>query len=1008
MYILGFYKFLSKNLLHFHWSRISIYWVYSSFMCKLTSDVSLFWGENMFRDSFYKIISYLKSKILTIKKYPEKWQNILFCEGICLSREQNILSADVYQYNALSDGIKKIYTNDDELTEYGDRGILDPNSVSYFNLFINGVLQPKVNYEIEEGLLTLKTEDVPLKNSPIIVTFVTFKCRKSSGLNSAKARGLLPSGGISIGPVTDINIDIQNTVYSYLRLDRAIVSGPSSVSTGNIAVWEFVLTISNISNMPIGNIVVSDTILLDSILNIKNLSSSGGNIIIEGNIINWNIDVIYAGQSATATFGIEGFFKAEGIRPISRGFSIGNNSSDIVTTNIVSGIPIDVSKGLDIIKTIVSGPTEINVGKTGKWRIEIKLHNFSNDNVSNIIMTDDLSVENIENVKFISISHGTADLVGNKILWRIDTLEGSEISVLTADITGSFNIEGFRDLNTAQAVGDLNNNEIFSNPSQDFRIVVLPDTDPVQEQILLQIFISNEPLAGFPGKSEEWDFTLKVTNTANDVLRNIIITNYILLDEINTMHDPSIPSGDISVYNNTVIWNIKELLPGESLMASFKVEGSFNATGLRSLSRAIATALNINSNCCVISNISSGPSIRILDYMNDLKRTCIIVDKVFSEYKQRICFEDINVDVGDDNFENIVFKPGFIKENTLIITDIENRPDFKRVRFIIKVPFEITTLGNNVIKGCLPDIHKDIVMFIPEARDEFTFDIIIETASKLLNTPIKLDNQLNFAMGVFIIIKTTGKIQLLIPSFELYPESPVCEEFAEDSACNAFRFKNLPDFFPFQNTLPVQDKTTEESMSNLCPDIFGNLTIEKYIIEGPLEISPDSVYTWKIEIRVSNDGYGPISNVTVIDTLLISNLINFNVISLTQGTVQEQNNDVIWNIGTLNSNNVVVMIAEMTGAFHNQNGEIIKVENYQYNTVSDGVKKKFTNEDELTMYGNKGIPDPNNVSLLNLYINGVLQPKTNYTVEPGLLTLEATEPPLKDAPIILEYLILRE
>ncbi|MDI9476141.1 MAG: DUF4183 domain-containing protein, partial [Bacillota bacterium] len=881
---------------------------------------------------------------------------------ICLSREQNILSADVYQYNALSDGIKKIYTNDDELTEYGDRGILDPNSVSYFNLFINGVLQPKVNYEIEEGLLTLKTEDVPLKNSPIIVTFVTFKCRKSSGLNSAKARGLLPSGGISIGPVTDINIDIQNTVYSYLRLDRAIVSGPSSVSTGNIAVWEFVLTISNISNMPIGNIVVSDTILLDSNLNIKNLSSSGGNIIIEGNIINWNIDVIYAGQSATATFGIEGFFKAEGIRPISRGFSIGNNSSDIVTTNIVSGIPIDVSKGLDIIKTIVSGPTEINVGKTGKWRIEIKLHNFSNDNVSNIIMTDDLSVENIENVKFISISHGTADLVGNKILWRIDTLEGSEISVLTADITGSFNIEGFRDLNTAQAVGDLNNNEIFSNPSQDFRIVVLPDTDPVQEQILLQIFISNEPLAGFPGKSEEWDFTLNVTNTANDVLRNIIITNYILLDEINTMHDPSIPSGDISVYNNTVIWNIKELLPGESLMASFKVEGSFNATGLRSLSRAIATALNINSNCCVISNISSGPSIRILDYMNDLKRTCNIVDKVFSEYKQRICFEDINVDVGDDNFENIVFKPGFIKENTLIITDIENRPDFKRVRFIIKVPFEITTLGNNVIKGCLPDIHKDIVMFIPEARDEFTFDIIIETASKLLNTPIKLDNQLNFAMGVFIIIKTTGKIQLLIPSFELYPESPVCEEFAEDSACNAFRFKNLPDFFPFQNTLPVQDKTTEESMSNLCPDIFGNLTIEKYIIEGPLEISPDSVYTWKIEIRVSNDGYGPISNVTVIDTLLISNLINFNVISLTQGTVQEQNNDVIWNIGTLNSNNVVVMIAEMTGAFHNQNGEIIKVENYQYNTVSDGVKKKFTNEDELTMYGNKGIPDPNNVS----------------------------------------------
>ncbi|HZX21575.1 MAG TPA: DUF4183 domain-containing protein, partial [Clostridia bacterium] len=843
---------------------------------------------------------------------------------------------------------------------------------------------------------------------PIIITFVTFKCGKPSGLNSATVRGMLPSGDISIGPVTDINIDIQNTVGSYLKLDRSIVSGPLSVSTGSIANWEFVLTISNISDMPISNIVVSDTILLDSILSIENLSSSDGNIIIENNIINWNIDVIDAGQSATATFKIKGFFKADGIRPVGRGFSIGNSSSDIVITDIVSGIPIDVSKGLGIIKTIVSGPTAINVGKTDKWRVEIKLQNFSSDNISNIIMTDTLSVENIDNIGFVSISYGTADLVGDKILWKIDTLESLGSSVLTVDIIGSFNMEGFRDLDTALAIGNLNTGEIFSNLSQDFQVIVLPGTDPAREQILLQNFILNEPLAGFLGKSEEWHFTLKITNTADDILKNIIVTDYILLDKIDTIHEPFVPSGNVSIYDNVIIWRIEELLPGESLTASFEVEGSFNATGLRSLSRAIATALNINSNYCVISNISSGPSIRILDYINDLKRTCIIIDKVFSEYKQRICFGDINIDVDDDNYKNIVFKPGFIKENTLIITDIKNRPDFKRVRFIMKVPFEITTLGNNIIKGCLPDIHKDIAMFIPEARDEFTFDVIVETGSRLLNTPIKLNNQLNFAVGVFIIIKTIGKIQLLVPSFELHLETPDCEEPAKNSTCNAFRFRNFPDFFPSQNILPARDKTIRNSTNNPCPDIFGNLAIEKYIIEGPLEISPNSVYTWRIEIRVSNDGYGPISNVTITDTLLISNLVNFNVISLTQGTVHEQNNDVIWNVGTLNSNNVVVMIAEMTGAFHNRNGEIIKVENYQYNTVSDGVKKEFTNDDELIMYGDRGIPDPNNVSLFNLYINGVLQPKTNYIVEPGLLTLTVTESPIKGAPIILEYLILKE
>ena len=68
---------------------------------------------------------------------------------------KKLLHADVYQYNTLSDGIKKIYTSNDELKEYGSRGILNPDTVSYYNLFINGVLQPKINYEIQKDLLLL-------------------------------------------------------------------------------------------------------------------------------------------------------------------------------------------------------------------------------------------------------------------------------------------------------------------------------------------------------------------------------------------------------------------------------------------------------------------------------------------------------------------------------------------------------------------------------------------------------------------------------------------------------------------------------------------------------------------------------------------------------------------------------------------------------------------------------------------------------------------------------------
>lgn len=173
-----------------------------------------------------------------------------------------------------------------------------------------------------------------------------------------------------------------------------------------------------------------------------------------------------------------------------------------------------------------------------------------------------------------------------------------------------------------------------------------------------------------------------------------------------------------------------------------------------------------------------------------------------------------------------------------------------------------------------------------------------------------------------------------------------------------------------------------------------------------MEINADTVYTWRVEIKISNDGYGPIDNVIMTDILLTDNLDNFNAISLTQGTIYEQNDNIIWNIGTLNSNNTVVMTAEITGSFHYSNNEIIDIEGCQYNTVSDGDKKEFTNDDEILMYGNKGIPDPNDVSLFNLYINGVLQPKTNYMVKQGLLTLTTTAPPIEGAPIILEYLIM--
>ncbi|WP_349948399.1 DUF4183 domain-containing protein [Lacrimispora sp. BS-2] len=885
---------------------------------------------------------------------------------------KKLLHADVYQYNALSDGIKKVYTSNDELKKYGNRGILNPDSVSYYNLFINGVLQPKVNYEIQKDLLLLKTEDVPIIGSTIIILFVAFKNEEFTNLNFAEAKGTIPSGHISVGPVTDVGISIKDTVLSPLKLEKVIKAGPDFVLTGYITCWEFMLTVNNTGNIPINNIVVTDQILLDSVLNVKILSSSHGNILIDEGVINWNIDMIDAGESVTATFKAEGYFSASGIRCISSGLAAGNSLSGPMKTDIICTAPINVGKGLNINKITTCGPAKVNVKKNNAWRVEINLSNLSDNKIFDIFVEDVLLIENISCVKIVSVSYGTAVLKDNKILWNIDMLDKSENSILVADIIGSFSADGIRSLDVASGIGHIGTGKLFTNTSRDFQITVSPATEPVKKELLLQNFVLNEPLSVPLGQVKKWWFSLKITNPTNDVLKNVIVTDYILFDELHSVCTKSISSGHISVSDNSIIWNIEELLPCSTLTATFKVEGSFHAAGLRSLTKAIGTASNPNSDACIISKISSGSSIRVCVCKHNKKRIPV-VGKAFPQYKQKYCVKDVCVDMADHDFKSITFKPGVITENSLTITDLEEKSNYKKVSFLLKLPFEITTSNDTVLQGSLPNIEENIIMLFPESEDDLSSHVVVETTSELLEAFMERDGELYFSVKAYIVIKAAETVQTLIPDFEFY-----------------------------------SDNSTNVSGNNRCADIFGNLTIEKYIVSGPLEVSGNTPFTWRIQIKITNNGHGPVSNIVMTDHLLLDAFESFHIVSLTQGTVNRNNTQIIWNIGALNSYSTVVMTAEVTGFFYNKGKRILNAENYQYNTVSDGIKKEFTSDDELLLYGSHGIPDPNNVSFFSLFINGVLQPEPVYTVEPGLLILKTANAPQKGVPITLEYLIIKD
>ncbi|WP_235973437.1 DUF4183 domain-containing protein [Peribacillus faecalis] len=79
---------------------------------------------------------------------------------------------EVCEYYTLSDGCRKMYTDEDALKEYSSETIFPPCEVSYYNLFINGVLQPPSAYCVEKGKLILKTADIPIRNAPIILQMI--------------------------------------------------------------------------------------------------------------------------------------------------------------------------------------------------------------------------------------------------------------------------------------------------------------------------------------------------------------------------------------------------------------------------------------------------------------------------------------------------------------------------------------------------------------------------------------------------------------------------------------------------------------------------------------------------------------------------------------------------------------------------------------------------------------------------------------------------------------------
>ncbi len=187
----------------------------------------------------------------------------------------------------------------------------------------------------------------------------------------------------------------------------------------------------------------------------------------------------------------------------------------------------------------------------------------------------------------------------------------------------------------------------------------------------------------------------------------------------------------------------------------------------------------------------------------------LLGDRIYSSYNLKDCFPEYRMDIEGKGFMyyilGINFKMGKIIDGSLNIKEIGPRkPNFSRVRFILQIPISVE-LGNKEsgeilrIDGYLPQIKKDIVLYIPEARSEYEYRIVADTRCELIAPPSIEDNAIELPVGVYSIISVVGRTHLLVPTYTFNPEQSEVENYTEfkEDISNEFNEKPFPeDFFP--------------------------------------------------------------------------------------------------------------------------------------------------------------------------------------------------------------------
>lgn len=192
------------------------------------------------------------------------------------------------------------------------------------------------------------------------------------------------------------------------------------------------------------------------------------------------------------------------------------------------------------------------------------------------------------------------------------------------------------------------------------------------------------------------------------------------------------------------------------------------------------------------------------------EKVCIQVKKVFDACLSQMAMEDIRIRVCDLHPHNPAMPVTFISGRSiatkgtisnLSVDRLEDRPNFARVRCDVTVPLEIVFVDANGVEGkgkANLTIHKDIVLFVPEASIiPFSIESVVSAVVPEGVFDLRQEEELIFTCDVCttVILKVVIEVELLVPSYG-YAHIPPCQDFTQEVCSGFFEMPLFPGVLP--------------------------------------------------------------------------------------------------------------------------------------------------------------------------------------------------------------------